>query len=81
MPSKVSVETGVPDAVFAGLWAVRECGATNMLAMSAVADIASELGHDECADWIDDNEDQYGAVLMKHFPAWMEERDAEAGEA
>ena len=59
----------IPDAVLAGIDAVRQSGKTNMLARDVVAAIALELGYVDAAFWLNDkaNHTAYATGIFKGF--------------
>jgi len=62
-------------AVFEGLEAVRQCGATNMLDRPRVIEIAEMMGYDETAEWLRENRNLYAQGIFQGF------RVIEEGEA
>ena len=63
----------VPAAVWQGLEAVKDSGATNMLDRPAVIKIAEFLGFHETARWIEGHHGQYAEGLFKGFTVDTEE--------
>lgn len=59
----------IPEAVLAGIEAVRQEGRTNMLDYPAVIRLAREAGHHAAADWITTNVSLYSAGLFRGFVA------------
>jgi len=57
----------VPQAVFAGLEAVRRSGLTNMLDRHQVAHLAELMGHEETARWLRANRDLYARGVFQGF--------------
>ena len=59
----------IPDAVLAGIDAVRQSGKTNMLDRPMVAAIALDLGYVDAAFWLDDkaNHKTYAQGIFKGF--------------
>jgi len=59
----------VPSAVRQGLEAVRLSGLTNMLDRTAVARIATAMGYDACARWVEGNRALYARGVFSGFEA------------
>ena len=57
----------VPREVYEGIMAVRDSGATNMLARDEVARIAEEMDHAEAAEWIRANKKLYAEGVFRGF--------------
>ena len=62
-------EVRVPRGVLEGLEAVRQTGATNMLARPFVADIAGRMGFGETKRWIETNPKLYAEGIFRGFEA------------
>jgi len=54
----------VSAAVFVGLEAVRQSGATNMFDRPRVIELAEMMGYDETADWVRAHRDLYARLLF-----------------
>ena len=54
----------VPAAVYEGLEAVRQSGATNMFDRPRVIELAEMMGYDEAAAWVRDHRNAYARVLF-----------------
>jgi len=54
----------VPAAVYAGLEAVRQSGATNMCDRPRVIEIAEMMGYNETAAWVRDHRSEYAALIF-----------------
>ena len=54
----------VPAAVYEGLEAVRQSGATNMFDRPRVIELAEMMGYDETAEWVRTNRDRYARLLF-----------------
>ena len=59
----------VPTAVIRGLEAVRLSGMTNMLDRTAVVRIATAMGYDACARWVEGNLALYARGVFCGFGA------------
>ena len=59
----------VPRAVYEGIDAARRSGMFNMLDLPAVAGLASQMGFDEAADWLNDrsNRKTYAEGIFRGF--------------
>ena len=65
----------VSGAVLDGLEAVRHSGETNMLDRPVVARLASELGYEEAARWIESHHREYAQGIFRGFEAAEGEHD------
>lgn len=54
----------VPAAVYEGLEAVRQSGATNMFDRPRVIELAEMMGYDEAAAWVRDHRSEYARLLF-----------------
>jgi len=54
----------VPAAVYEGLEAVRQSGATNMFDRPRVIELAEIMGYDETAEWVRDHRSEYARLLF-----------------
>jgi hypothetical protein len=54
----------VPAAVYAGLEAVRQSGATNMLDRPRVIELAEMMGYDETAEWVREHRSEYARLIF-----------------
>ncbi len=67
MPADEKGAVAVPREVYVGILAVRDSGATNMLARDEVARIAEEMDYPEAADWIRTYKRDYSRGVFNGF--------------
>jgi len=65
----------VAQEVFDGIEAVRQSGATNMLAISEVARVASIMGHEAAAQWVKVHARDYARGI---FVGWKVQKEEPA---
>lgn len=68
-----------PLDVFNGIEYIRREGFTNMFHLQAVLSIAETLDFDDAAEWIEDNEDRWGEVVLCGLAPDPDEIDTAAG--
>ena len=54
----------VPAAVYEGLEAIRQSGATNMFDRPRVIELAEMMGYDQTAEWVRDHRSDYARLLF-----------------
>ena len=54
----------VPAAVYEGLEAIRQSGATNMFDRPRVIELAEMMGYDEAAAWVRDHRSEYARLIF-----------------
>ena len=59
----------VTEDVLEGITAVRDCGATNMLDRPRVIELLDEMGFDQAAVWVSENQDLYSRGIFQGFEA------------
>jgi hypothetical protein len=60
----MSNKVRIPAAVWEGLEAVRQSGATNMLDRPRVIELAEMMGYDETAEWLRENREAYTRLIF-----------------
>ena len=54
----------VPAAVYEGLEAIRQSGATNMFDRPRVIELAEMMGYAETAEWVRDHRSEYARLIF-----------------
>ena len=57
-----------PSRLMETLETIRQSGATNMLDVPAVAGLATQMGENEVADWIDNHRREYAEIIFHGRP-------------
>jgi hypothetical protein len=57
----------IPQAVYDGILAVRDSGATNMLDRPRVIQILDQMGLDEAAEWVRNHKSEYSHGIFQGF--------------
>ena len=71
----------VPQAVFEGILAVRDSGATNMLDRTRVIELLDQMGFDEASEWVKQNKKLYSHGIFQGFQVTEEAKSYSGGEA
>ena len=71
----------VPKAVYDGILAVRDSGATNMLDRPRVIELLDEMGFDESAEWVHNHKSDYSHGVFQGFKATEDATTDRGGEA